>query len=188
MLSDTDGDVGCEGTVAGKLGLSRWAGLRRSKDTVFFRPLMSKVKNLGSRFKTRYGPSYGCCRALRIASRRTKTCVVVCSSGLTCACCCLWGGGCTGRSSRMVAANLATYDVASGMSAESTVEKNSPGSRKVVPYTNSALVQAMSSLSAERMPSRTKGRASIQCDWGLCALSAASNCRCILSTRPLAHG
>ena len=55
--------MGCEGTVAGKLGLSRWAGLRRSKDTVFLRPLMSKVKNLGSCFKTRYGSSYGHCSA-----------------------------------------------------------------------------------------------------------------------------
>ena len=87
----------------------------------------------------------------------------------------------------MADVNLVTY-VASGMSVELTVEKNSPGNLKVVPYTSSALVQAMSSLRAERMPSRTKGRALIQCDWGLCAISAAFSCRCSRSTSPFAHG
>ena len=40
--------------------------------------------------------------------------------------------------------------------------KNSPGRRSLVPYTISAAVEDMSSLRAVRIPSRTRGKASIQ--------------------------
>ena len=40
-------------------------------------PLMSSVKCLSVRLRTLYGPLYGCCRAERVASCRTNTCVHV---------------------------------------------------------------------------------------------------------------
>ena len=56
---------------------SKCAGLRRSKETVFGLPWISRVKCLGVRLSTLYGPSYGCWGGFQIASLRTKTCVHV---------------------------------------------------------------------------------------------------------------
>ena len=42
-------------------------------------------------------------------------------------------------------------------------EKNSPGHLNVVPYSNSAAVQAISSLRAVRIPRKTSGGISVQC-------------------------
>ena len=53
---------------------SRYAGLRRSRETLSFRPLRSRVKYLSALSSTLNGPSYGCCRGLRTVSFRTNTC------------------------------------------------------------------------------------------------------------------
>ena len=68
--------------------------------------------------------------------------------------------------------------------------KYSPGRRRVIPYTISAAVQFVSSFSAVRMPSNTRGRASIH-EKGLgsreylnhaIGLRVVKSCTCLLCT------
>ena len=66
--------------------------------------------------------------------------------------------------------------------------KNSPGKRRVVPYTSSAAVHWMSSLKVVRMPRRTSGSDSIQQSWWGYDLSEALSCRWNLSIKQLAMG
>ena len=54
---------------------------------------------------------------------------------------------------------------------------NSPGRRSVVPYTISAAVAEISSLSAVRIPRRMRGSVSIQASGLGCALRAALSWR-----------
>jgi len=77
-----------------------------------------------------------------------------------------------------------------GSGSKSVVEgvKNSPDSRRVVPYTISAVVNLRSSLSAFLIPSRMRGRVSIQASGLGWALRAALSCQWNLSTMPFVWG
>ncbi|GFR58206.1 rRNA-processing protein EBP2 [Elysia marginata] len=66
--------------------------------------------------------------------------------------------------------------------------RNSPGIRRVVPYTSSAGEQSGSTLQDERMPNRTIGSSSNQSGPVVRALRAALSCRWRRSTIPLACG
>ena len=51
---------------------SKYAGLRRSRETLSLHPLRSRVKYLSLLSSTLNGPSYGFCRGLRTVSFRTN--------------------------------------------------------------------------------------------------------------------
>ena len=65
---------------------------------------------------------------------------------------------------------------------------NSPGMRRVDPYTNSAGEHPGSSRQVVRKPRSVKGRCSIQCGDVVRALRESLSCRCKRSTMPLACG
>ena len=66
--------------------------------------------------------------------------------------------------------------------------KYSPGRRSVLPYTSSAALHCRSVLSAVRIPRRTTGRVSIQCEGNEWALRADLSCRWKRSIIPFAIG
>ena len=66
--------------------------------------------------------------------------------------------------------------------------KNSPGRRSVLPYTSFAALHCRSVLSAVRIPRRTTGRVSIQCEGDEWALRADLSCRWKRSIIPFAIG
>ena len=138
------------------------AGLRRSMDTVSVRPLFERVKYLSFRSITRKGPSYGRCNGPLVASWRTNTCVALCRASGMCddrrgPWCCAG----TGRCRRIVSRSRSRREVGSGLVICEKL-KNSPGSRSVEPYTNSAGLHCKSSFTAVRIPSMTIGSSSRQ--------------------------
>ena len=66
--------------------------------------------------------------------------------------------------------------------------KNSPGRRRLVPYTSSAAVHLRSSLYAVRMPRRVNGSDSVQRLGSACDFRDAFSCQWKRSISPFAMG
>lgn len=144
------GEIDCESS-----GVSMYAGFSRSIDTLVSLPLMLIVKCLSRLIFTSYGPSYGVCRDGRTVSLRTNTCDESFSCLNTNGRVESWFAVCVGRVSRIASVNcLAKSDCGWNLLLST---RNSPGRRSVVPYTNCAAVVLMSSLDAERSPSKIIG-------------------------------
>ncbi len=161
------------------------AALRRSTETVPSCPLGSILKVLSSRESTWQGPSYGGSSGRRTRSYRRKTWEHVFNRESTYADELETCGGLR---------SLATDEFSESMQQILYVtryvvySKNSPCSRKVYPYTSSAVQALISSLNVDRMARRTIGRLSTQCSRPACDMRAAFSCRCKRSTILFAAG
>lgn len=161
------------------------AGFTRSVDTESFLPLRSITNCFRNRFKTRNGPSYGDSSPLRWRSTRTKTWLQVSSPlgmyGL------IWFALVSeGLWFRKCVRNCETK--LSGVTSVAGVDAmSSPGRHNDWPYTSSAGVQPMSSLTAFRIPNKMIGSSSDQRMQCLVMMDALRS-RWKRSTRPFACG
>lgn len=171
------------GTGASK---SRWAGFRRSMDTISCLPPRSIVKTLDPGLMTLYGPSYGLASGDRWLSTRTKTyCEVMRSGGMEDSWV-PWRDVGTGMNAFTLSWRVAWK--LCGDSAKVGLATKSPGTVSGEPYTSSAEDEPRSSLGAVLIPSRIQGSSSAQFGPMSRARSADFMCRWKRSTSPLACG
>ena len=122
--------------------------MQHSRDTMFLLPLMSKLKKLDCVSKPQNNLSCGhCIPCVWHLGRQGHVLLSACLGSVVPASVCGVGGALI--SFPMVAVILVTSMFHPGCQWNELLSKISPGNLSVVPYTSSALVQPMSSLSAE---------------------------------------
>lgn len=150
------------------------AGFSLSMEIFSFFPLRMTTKYFSWRSLISNGPSYGCFKAGRTVSSRMNTWVFFHNLSDTkyFDWLVVWSAVSVGRISSIMLTNVFTKSFG-GVSCVAS-SKNSPGNRKVDPYTICAADAPMSGLSAARSPKRINGNSLTQSVDSLAMIAALS--------------